>query len=86
MVLQKTILIIDQLDQLIINNKDHNNCKIIIIIANSMDMVVFRVMVSPKYNHVIIGNVIIDVANPRNLIDHKEPKASYPHLVANQKK
>jgi hypothetical protein len=85
MVLQKTILIIDQLDQLIIN-KDHNNCKIIIIIANSIDMVVFIVMLSPKYNQVIIGKVIIDVANPRNLIDHREPKPSYPHLVANQNK
>ena len=47
---------------------------------------VFRVIDSPKYNQVISGNVIIDVANPRNLTGHKAPNPSYPHLVHNQKK
>ena len=47
---------------------------------------VFKVTTSPKYNQVIIGNVIIDVANPINLTDHRFPNPIYPHLVANQNK
>ena len=47
---------------------------------------VFKVTTSPKYNQVIIGNVIIDVANPINLTGHNAPKPSYPTLVANQNK
>ena len=46
---------------------------------------VFKVIVSPKYNQVINGNVIIDVENPINLTAHKFPNPSYPILVAYQK-
>ena len=37
-------------------------------------IIVFRVITSPKYNQVMIGNVIIDVANPINRTAHKFPK------------
>jgi len=32
----------------------------------------------------MIGNVIILIANPINLMAHNEPKPIYPHLVHNQ--
>ena len=44
-----------------------------IALANKSEIPIFNVIASPKYNQVIIGNVIIDVANPINLTAHKFP-------------
>ncbi len=43
---------------------------------NRIVTAVLSVIVSPRYNQVIIGNVIIDVANPRNLTGHNVPNPS----------